>query len=76
MWIGRPIAEPDEDNPEPVAVLSHRFWLRRFGGEPNAIGHTIHLNGIAATIVGVTPPEFFGLDRGVESQRNDAVPHW
>jgi predicted permease len=65
MWIGRPIAEPDEDNPGPVAVLSHRFWVRRFDGDTNAIGRTIHLNGIAATIVGVTPPEFFGLDRGV-----------
>ena len=74
MWLGRPIVTTDEDNPEPVAVLSHRFWLRRFGGQPSAIGRIIHLNGIAATIVGVTQREFFGLDRGLSPDISIPLP--
>ena len=74
MSIGRPIAASDEENSEAVAVLSHRFWLRRFGGETTAIGRTIHLNGLAATVVGVTPPEFFGLDRGISPDVTIPLP--
>jgi macrolide transport system ATP-binding/permease protein len=46
------------------AVLSYDFWQRRFGGDPAVIGRTIHLNTYPFTIVGVSPPSFFGLDRG------------
>ena len=74
MSIGRPIAASDEESPEPVAVLSHRFWLRRFGAEATAIGRTIHLNGLAATVVGVTPPAFFGLDRGISPDVSIPLP--
>lgn len=43
-----------------VAVISYRFWQQRFGGTASAIGSTLSLNGAPFTIVGVTPPEFFG----------------
>ncbi len=46
----------------PVVVLTHRFWQRRFQGNPNVIGQTIKLNGLPYLIIGVTPPKFTGTD--------------
>ena len=48
----------------PEAVLSYNFWKQRFAGDPTVIGRTIHLNTYPFTIVGVSPPSFFGLVRG------------
>jgi putative ABC transport system permease protein len=48
----------------PVAVISHAYWQRQFGGEASAMGRTIRLNGVAYSIVGVTPASFFGLEVG------------
>ncbi len=48
----------------PVAVISHRFWQRRFGGAASAVGAPLVVDGTTVTIVGVTPPEFFGVDVG------------
>jgi putative ABC transport system permease protein len=47
-----------------VAVISHAFWQRQFGGAADAIGRTISLNKVPFTIVGVTPPEFMGPQIG------------
>jgi predicted permease len=47
-----------------VAVLSHRYWLRRFGGDPSIVGAPIRLNAKTVTVIGVTPPGFDGLDPG------------
>jgi predicted permease len=48
----------------PVAVLSHGFWMRRFGGEPGVIGSSIMLNAKPFTIVGVAPAGFTGTEVG------------
>jgi len=48
----------------PVAVISHGFWQRRFGGHADAIGSSIVLNGRPFTIVGVAPPGFVGTEVG------------
>jgi predicted permease len=48
----------------PVAVISYALWQRRFGGAANVIGEPLFVDGVPATIVGVTPPEFFGVDVG------------
>jgi predicted permease len=45
----------------PVAVVSHGFWQRRFGGAPAAVGSGISLNGAHFTIVGIAPPAFAGV---------------
>jgi putative ABC transport system permease protein len=44
----------------PVAVISHRFWQRHFGGAPDVIGRSLPLNRVSFTIVGVTTPAFTG----------------
>lgn len=41
-----------------VAIVSHRFWERRFGGREDIVGAIVHINGAPATIVGVMPEHF------------------
>jgi putative ABC transport system permease protein len=57
--LGR-VFTPDEDRPgdDRVALLSHSFWQRRYGGGAQAIGSTLRLNEKLYTIVGVMPPGF------------------
>ena len=42
----------------PLAVLSHGYWRRRFGGDGAALGSTVRLNGQPHTVIGVLPPAF------------------
>src|SRR5579872_6564248 len=44
----------------PVVVLSYPFWQHQLGADPNVVGRTLMLNGVAFTIVGVTPRDFIG----------------
>jgi len=48
-----------------VAVISHGFWQRRFNFNPAVVGKTIVIGARPVTIVGVTPPEYFGLQVGL-----------
>jgi macrolide transport system ATP-binding/permease protein len=60
---GRLIEESDDHSgAPPVAVISYQFWQRRFAGSPAAIGRPILINNTPFTIVGVSAPEFFGVD--------------
>lgn len=38
-----------------VAILSHRVWLSRFGGDPSLVGRTVRVNGVDTTVVGIMP---------------------
>jgi len=57
--IGRTFL-PDEDQPgrAPVVVVSHSFWQRKLGADPNVVGRQITLNNNPFSIVGVMPPGF------------------
>jgi predicted permease len=61
------LPEESGDKPAayPMAVISHRMWQRRFGGDPGVLGKTIRLNRRELTIVGVAPPEFRGTRVGL-----------
>ena len=48
----------------PVAVISYQFWQRRFGGSADAIGKSLTVERVPHTVIGVTPPDFFGADVG------------
>jgi predicted permease len=66
---GRPFRdEEDRVGQEPVVIVSHRFWMRRFGGGHHTIEDTldrqIRVNNVPARIVGVAPAGFFGLRAG------------
>ena len=55
---------PDDDavpGERPVVVLSHRFWMRRFGGDPSVLERPLLLNNREFAVVGVAEPEFEGL---------------
>ncbi|HKY04888.1 MAG TPA: ABC transporter permease [Blastocatellia bacterium] len=65
--VGR-VLLPDDDRPgnDSVVLLSHRFWQRRFGEDPEAVGQKLMLGGGSVTIVGVMPPEFKFPDEQVD----------
>jgi len=54
--LGRTILPRDTvEGATPVVVLSHDLWKERFGGEADAIGKTVRVNGKASEIIGVMP---------------------
>jgi predicted permease len=57
---GRSFTSADELSSALVAVISDDMWRRQFSGREDVIGRSIVLNGHAATIVGVAPPQFHG----------------
>jgi putative ABC transport system permease protein len=57
-----PSDAPDGQEPQPVVVLSHKFWQRHFNGDPSVVGKPIQLVHKTYTILGVLPPRFTWLD--------------
>jgi putative ABC transport system permease protein len=65
--LGREFAPAEEHYGGPGAVLiSHRYWLRRFAGNPNAIGKKLRIGRFYLSIVGVMPASFFFPDTDVD----------
>jgi predicted permease len=68
--LGRTI-RTDEGTPgrtDPLVVLGHSTWQRRFRGDASVVGRTVMVNGIPCTIVGVAPPGFSGTFAFSESE--------
>jgi predicted permease len=63
-WAGRLFTQDDDRTPSahPVAVLSYAYWEKRFGKDPTLIGKTIVVNEYPLTVIGVTPPGFYGVN--------------
>lgn len=55
-------AEEERQGTAPVALISYRLWQKHFGGRPDALGQTLHLDDKLYTIVGVLPPGFRFLE--------------
>jgi putative ABC transport system permease protein len=66
--VGRTFSNTDDvkgGGPDgPVVVISYQVWQRRFAGVADVIGRTLPIDGVSCTIVGVMPPEFFGVEVG------------
>ena len=60
-YAGRLIV-PADDRPgaSPVAVMSYRLWQQRYGSDPSVVGALFNLDNKPFTVVGITPPGFFG----------------
>jgi putative ABC transport system permease protein len=62
--LGRTLTDADDERgggaAGPVAVITHSFWQRRFGGAADAVGRTLIVERVPFTIVGVLPPGFAG----------------
>ncbi|HTT65075.1 MAG TPA: ABC transporter permease, partial [Bryobacteraceae bacterium] len=58
------LIDPDDDRPgaSAVAVISYALSQSRFGGSAGAAGRAIQIDNVPFTVVGVTPPGFFGVD--------------
>jgi putative ABC transport system permease protein len=51
---------------DPIVVLGHRYWKKRFNADPSVVGRTVRINAQPTTIVGVVPEEFLGTYTLVE----------
>src|SRR5947207_14530259 len=53
-------AEDDQPGAPLVAVMSCRLWQQQYGSDPSVVGSVFNLNDKPFTVVGITPPGFFG----------------
>jgi len=51
-------AEDDGPSAEPPVLLSYGFWQRRLGGDTQALGQTVTLDGVKRRIIGILPRDF------------------
>jgi len=65
--LGRTFTGEDDLHPgaHPVVMISHGYWRRAFGGDPDVIGRDLRVNGRPFTIVGVTREDYNGSLRGI-----------
>ena len=60
-WIGRLMSDADDQENAPlVAVMSFRTWQTKYGSDPAVVGADFQINGHPFTVIGVTPPGFYG----------------
>jgi len=61
---GHGFSEQDEADHAPIAVVSFKYWNRRFGQNLDVLGKTLYVNSVPVTIVGVAAEGFEGLEAG------------
>jgi predicted permease len=64
--LGRVFSQEDDrvQGAHPVAVLSHAYWQRQFGGDPGVLNQTLLVNNTEMTVVGVARAGFAGIQVG------------
>ena len=71
-FLGRSmVTSDDQPSSPPVAMLSYHAWQQEYGSDPQVVGSTFILNGHPFTVIGITPPGFFG-----ETLRSDPPAIW
>jgi predicted permease len=65
--LGRAIDLSDDrpDAEHQVVVLGYPFWSSHFGRDPSVVGATVRVNAAPCLVIGVMPPDFFGVDRSL-----------
>jgi predicted permease len=60
-YAGRTLtAQDDQPGAPPAAVMSYRLWQQQYGSDPSVIGSVFNVDDKPFTVVGITPPGFFG----------------
>ncbi|MFT4113013.1 ABC transporter permease [Silvibacterium sp.] len=60
-WIGRLTTDADDKDGAPlVTVMNYRVWQEKYGANPSVVGTIYQINGHPFTVIGVTPPGFYG----------------
>jgi predicted permease len=60
--LGRVLTtEDDKPGAHPAAVMSYGYWQQQWKGDPQILNKEVVVNGTAFTVVGIAPPEFFGV---------------
>jgi len=60
-YAGRLLTASDDQNgAAPVVVMSYRLWQQKYGLDPSVVGSVFNLSDRPFTVVGITPPGFFG----------------
>ena len=68
--LGAGLPDGVRSEAEPLAaILSHVLWTGALGADPNVLGRTLTVNGVAVTIVGVAPRRFNGARTGGSQMR-------
>ena len=71
-FAGRVINNSDDQrSAPPVAMISYRTWQQAYGSDPKIVGSTFFVQGQPVTLIGITPPGFFG-----ETLRSDPPDFW
>jgi putative ABC transport system permease protein len=63
--LGRAFTHAEDNEGREVALLSHAYWIRRFGQDASVIGRGIRVNRQLYTVIGVLPPSFVFPPRGM-----------
>jgi len=74
--LGRSFLAEEDAVPgrDPVVILSHAMWQRRFGGDPAIVGRQVAINDVGFTVVGIAPQDFGGLRLDREERPELWVP--
>ncbi|MGH9627716.1 MAG: ABC transporter permease, partial [Bryobacteraceae bacterium] len=75
--LGRTFSPLEEEQREPLAVLSYAFWQSRFNGSPQAIGQTIRTGDGRLQVIGVMAPDFRFPSKDIQIwEPHTLPPYW